>query len=85
MGFASRCRRRRSAPFQCCFHPSSSKVVRSRGCLCRSVARALDASCGELELVIANAGVGDQMSAEKVEWSRVRQARHVNERYGRSA
>ena len=40
--------------------------------------RALDASCGGLDLVIANAGTGDQMSAEKVEWSRVRKVLDVN-------
>lgn len=40
--------------------------------------RALDASSGGLDLVIANAGVGDQMSAEKLEWSRVRKVLDVN-------
>lgn len=40
--------------------------------------RALDESCGGLDLVVANAGVGDQMSAEKIEWSRVRKVLDVN-------
>lgn len=40
--------------------------------------RALDVSCGGLDLVIANAGIGDQMSAEKIEWTRVRKVLDVN-------
>ncbi|MDP3501080.1 MAG: SDR family NAD(P)-dependent oxidoreductase [Myxococcales bacterium] len=40
--------------------------------------RALDASCGGLDLVIANAGIGDQMAAEAIEWSRIRKVLDVN-------
>jgi short-subunit dehydrogenase len=40
--------------------------------------RALDELCGGLDLVIANAGVGDQMSAQTIEWTRVRAVLDVN-------
>jgi short-subunit dehydrogenase len=40
--------------------------------------QALDRSSGGLELVVANAGVGDSMSAKSIEWKRVRKVLDVN-------
>lgn len=38
----------------------------------------LDASCGGLDLVVANAGVGDEMSAKAIEWRRLKKVLDVN-------
>ncbi len=38
----------------------------------------LDETCGGLDLVVANAGVGDEMKAEQIEWKRVRKVLDVN-------
>ncbi len=40
--------------------------------------RAIDAECGGLELVVANAGVGGQTNARRFEWERARQILDVN-------
>jgi short-subunit dehydrogenase len=40
--------------------------------------RAIDAGCGGLDLVVANAGVGGQTNARRFEWERARQILDVN-------
>jgi short-subunit dehydrogenase len=40
--------------------------------------RSIDADCGGLELVVANAGVGQETNAKRLKWERVKQVIDVN-------
>lgn len=45
---------------------------------CHDEVKALDASCGGLDLVVANAGVGDAVTGDAYDWAKVKRLLDVN-------